>query len=156
MNVFCEVGMGQYGKRGAVCDAKLLVNPVQVDLDGSFGESKPLRYFLVGQTLRHHADDLAFTRGERVSSMRSDLRKFIQGLLHGMSFSTNSAGHSMFPEILLIGARMWSDVISPPVTWTGLYQVTLITTDGFRGRMPTDDKNQLPRRNSTWRPPIMK
>src|SRR6266404_3999015 len=76
MNVFCEVGMGQYGKRGTVCDAKLLVNPVQVDLDGSFGESKPLRYFLVGQTLRHHADDLAFTRGERFNSMRSCLRKF--------------------------------------------------------------------------------
>ena len=75
MNVFCEVGMGHYSKRGAVGDAKLLVNPVQVDLDGSFGESKPLRYFLVGQTLRHHADDLAFTRGEWVNSMRSCLRK---------------------------------------------------------------------------------
>ena len=73
MNVFCEVGMGQYSKRGAVGDAKLPVNPVQVDLDSSFGESKPLRYFLVGQTFRHHAEDLAFTRGEWVNSIRSYL-----------------------------------------------------------------------------------
>src|SRR5260221_10557500 len=36
MNVFCDVGMGQYSKRGAVGDAKLPVNPVQVDLDGAF------------------------------------------------------------------------------------------------------------------------
>jgi hypothetical protein len=64
MNVFCEVGMGQYSKRGAVGDAKLPVNLVQVDLDGAFGESKPLRYFLVGQTLGHYPDDLAFPHSE--------------------------------------------------------------------------------------------
>ena len=96
MDVFCKLGMGQYSKRGAVGDAKLPVNPVEVDLDGAFGESKPLRYFLVGQTFSHYPDDLAFTRGERFNSIRSCLRKFFQGLLHGMSFSTNSAGHSMF------------------------------------------------------------
>jgi hypothetical protein len=38
MKVFCEVGMGQYSKRGTVGDAKLPVNPVQVDLDGGFEE----------------------------------------------------------------------------------------------------------------------
>jgi hypothetical protein len=75
MNVFCEVGMGQYSKRGAVGDTKLPVNLVQVDLDGAFGEFKPLRYFLVGQPLGHYPDDLAFPRSEQLNLMRSYLGK---------------------------------------------------------------------------------
>jgi len=44
---------------------------VQVDLDGAFGESKPLRYLLVGQTFGHYPGDLTFTRSERVNLMMS-------------------------------------------------------------------------------------
>jgi hypothetical protein len=75
MNVFCEVGVSQYSERGAVGDAELPVNPVQVDLDGAFGEPKPLRDFLVGQTLGHYLDDLAFTPSERLNLVRSYLGK---------------------------------------------------------------------------------
>jgi len=71
MKVFCEVGVSQYSERGAVGDAELPVNPVQVDLDGAFGESKPLRYLLVGQTFGHYPGDLTFTRSERVNLMMS-------------------------------------------------------------------------------------
>jgi len=75
MDVFCKLGMGQYSKRGAVGDAKLPVNPVEVDLDGAFGESKPLRYFLVGQTFSHYPDDLAFTCSEGFNLGKSYLGK---------------------------------------------------------------------------------
>jgi len=92
------VGVGQYGECGAVGDTKLPVNPVQVNLDGAFREPKPPRYFPVGQTFGDHADDLALTRSERVGLTRSYLGRFFQGLLHGVSFSTNSAGHSMFRD----------------------------------------------------------
>ena len=44
---------------------------MQVDLHGAFGEFKPLRYFLVGQTFRHYPNDLAFTRSERFTLMVS-------------------------------------------------------------------------------------
>jgi hypothetical protein len=47
MNVFCRDRVGEYSERRAVGDAKLPVDPVQVDLDRAFGESEPLRYFLV-------------------------------------------------------------------------------------------------------------
>ena len=63
--------MGQYRERGPVANAKLSINPVQVDLHGAFGEFKPLRYFLVGQTFGYDPDDLAFTRSERVNVMVS-------------------------------------------------------------------------------------
>ena len=56
---------------GAVGQVELGVDVVQVDLHGAFGESKPLRYFLVGQTFGYDPDDLAFTRSERVNVMVS-------------------------------------------------------------------------------------
>ena len=65
MNVFCEVGMGQYSKRGAVGDAKLPVNPVQVDLDGALREPEAPTDFLVGNTLREHQDYLALALGQQ-------------------------------------------------------------------------------------------
>jgi hypothetical protein len=71
MNVFCRVAVGQYRERGAVANAKLPINPVQMDLYGAFGESKPLRYFLVAQAFRHYPNDLAFARGERFTLMVS-------------------------------------------------------------------------------------
>ena len=58
--------MCQYGERGSIGNAKLAIDVVQVDLHGPLGESKPLRYFLVGQTFGYDPDDLAFTRSERV------------------------------------------------------------------------------------------
>ncbi len=41
-------GVCQYGERGSVGNAKLAIDVVQVHFHGSLGESKPLRYFLVG------------------------------------------------------------------------------------------------------------
>ncbi len=50
-----------------------------MDLDSAFGESKPLRYFLVTQTFRHYPDDLAFTRSEQVTLMVSFPGHFFKG-----------------------------------------------------------------------------
>ena len=41
-------GVCQYGERGSVGNAKLAIDVVQVHFHGPLGESKPLRYFLVG------------------------------------------------------------------------------------------------------------
>ena len=50
--------MRQYGEGGSVGNAKLAIDAVQVDLHSPLGESKPLRYFLVGYTLGEHERDL--------------------------------------------------------------------------------------------------
>jgi hypothetical protein len=65
-----------YGQRGAIGDPELAIDAVQVDLHGAFGEFKPLRYFLVGQTFCHHPDDLTFARSEEVNLIRSYLGQF--------------------------------------------------------------------------------
>jgi len=60
-----------HGQRSSIGDTELAIDTVQVDLHGAFGEFKPLRYFLVGQTFGYDPDDLAFTRSERVNVMVS-------------------------------------------------------------------------------------
>ena len=72
-------GVCQYGERGSIGDAELVIDMVQVDLHGAFGELEPLRYFLVGQTFGHHPDDLTFARGEEVNLIRSYLGHFFKG-----------------------------------------------------------------------------
>ncbi len=56
----------QYRKRGSVGDTQLPVDPMQVDLDGTFGQPKPSRNFLVGYTLGEHDDYLALAGREWV------------------------------------------------------------------------------------------
>ena len=67
---------------------------MQTDVDSAFGESKPLRYFLVTQTFRHYPDDLAFTRSEQVTLMVSYPGHFFKGC--GMLVLLNQQRSPMF------------------------------------------------------------